>query len=111
MLSVSAQSLLLILILSWLAEGCAGHRYEAGPRVNELRAWGEYAEAEALSRATVKDLERTNGPDNMQTLTAVDDLTVTLVIRGNYVEAESLLRGVLSDCSSRALGGGDSAAL
>ena len=104
MLILSARNLLLILILSWLAVGCAGQAYKAGPRVHELRAWGEYAEAEAVSRAAVKDLERTNGPDNMQTLTAVDDLTVTLVIRGNYREAESLLRGVLARYEASAFG-------
>jgi tetratricopeptide (TPR) repeat protein len=91
--------LLPFLSLAWLTTGCASqHReyYRSGHRVIELVAWGKYAEAEALGRKTVADLERTNGANDGQTIAAVSDLALTLSARGDYVEAESLRRRVLA---------------
>lgn len=91
-----SRALFLLCIMVSLSPGCATHTYQEGPRVTDLRAWGKYAEAETLSRKTVNDLERTNGPDDVATLAAVGDLAATLTDLGEYAQAETLSRRVLA---------------
>ena len=105
-----ANGLVLFLVLVSLAAECAGHApypaaSEDDARVRALTAWGQYAQAEALARRVVSELERTNGPDDSTTLSAITSLASTLGARGAYVEAEVLLRRVLTTLDDKAAKG------
>ena len=97
----------LMLVLVFLAVLCPERpaQPEDGARVRALTAWGQYAEAEALGRQVVSELERTRGPDDSTTLSAIGSLASALGARGDYVEAEVLSRVVLTRLEDKAAKG------
>ena len=72
--------------------GCARHR---GWLTSVLHRLGEYAEVEALGRATLAKQRRILGQDNHQTLVTSANLAVSLSRQGKHTEATEIEREVL----------------